>query len=402
MNKLLEKGDMKLLTIPVDENGDTNRNEFLNSLKELIGDDKDSDWIKDYIDLSSVPAPFYMYKRFVRITYTQLISTFIEDPKIIFRENYIEPPSLCNEYVLTTAALVALYKIGLFPACKDITIVIPNTLYRTICDETERIVQENNREITAVIGIQDGQLYLVESSEDEKMKNMDEAVKLKEYCAKFVLAENYNDLLLQFPENIQIKDVLGISDYDALLIAKDRKAILVASEPITSMVGSLDGINVTTIGLVDFLLTGRFTSNHLCQIHRHLLGDIYPFAGNFRHEDIAKGATRFLAHNEIRTKLKALLKQLHSEGLLRGLEREALIDRSAYYMAELNYIHPFREGNGRAIREFMRQLFLYNGFHVNWDAIPVDVLLQAMVDSVFETAHLEQILEQCIEDMDNG
>lgn len=125
---------------------------------------------------------------------------------------------------------------------------------QTICDETERIVQENNREITAVIGIQDGQLYLVESSEDEKMKNMDEAVKLKEYCAKFVLAENYNDLLLQFPENIQIKDVLGISDYDALLIAKDRKAILVASEPITSMVGSLDGINVTTIGLVDFLL----------------------------------------------------------------------------------------------------------------------------------------------------
>lgn len=49
----------------------------------------------------------------------------------------------------------------------------------------------------------------------------------------------------------------------------------------------------------------------------------------------------------------------------------------------------------------MRQLFLYNGFHVNWDAVPVDVLLQAMVDSVFETAHLEQILEQCIEDMDN-
>ena len=154
--------------------------------------------------------------------------------------------------------------------------------------------------------------------------------------------------------------------------------------------------------LIERAVTGRFTSNHLCQIHRHLLGDIYPFAGNFRHEDIAKGTTRFLAHNEIRPKLKELLKQLHSEGLLCGLERDALIDRSAYYMAELNYIHPFREGNGRAIREFMRQLFLYNGFHVNWDAIPVDVLLQAMVDSVFETAHLEQILEQCIEDMDNG
>lgn len=154
------------------------------------------------------------------------------------------------------------------------------------------------------------------------------------------------------------------------------------------------------IELIERSITGRFTSNHLCQIHRHLLGDIYPFAGNFRHEDIAKGTTRFLAHNEIQTKLKALLNQLHSERLLRGFELDSLINRSAYYMAELNYIHPFREGNGRAIREFMRQLFLYNGYHVNWDAVPVDVLLQAMVDSVFETEPLEQVLEQCIEDMD--
>lgn len=107
-----------------------------------------------------------------------------------------------------------------------------------------------------------------------------------------------------------------------------------------------------------------------------------------------------MAHNEIQPKLKALLNQLHSEGLLRGFERDSLINRSAYYMAELNYIHSFREGNGRAIREFMRQLFLYNGYHVNWDAVPVDALLQAMVDSVFETEPLEQVLEQCIEDMD--
>jgi len=141
---------------------------------------------------------------------------------------------------------------------------------------------------------------------------------------------------------------------------------------------------------------GRFTTNHLCRIHRRLLGDIYPFAGNLRHEDIAKGATRFLAHNEIRKKLKELFDRLRSEKLLENLDEVSLVERSAYYMAELNYIHPFREGNGRAIREFMRQLFFYNGYDVNWDAVSVDDLLQAMVDSVFDTTSLEQILERCV------
>ena len=66
------------------------------------------------------------------------------------------------------------------------------------------------------------------------------------------------------------------------------------------------------------------------------------------------------------------------------------------YMAELNYIHPFREGNGRAIREFMRLLFLHNGYVVQWDAVDVEALLNAMIDSVYDTAHLEQILKQCL------
>lgn len=73
-----------------------------------------------------------------------------------------------------------------------------------------------------------------------------------------------------------------------------------------------------------------------------------------------------------------------------------MVVRCAYYMAELNYIHPFREGNGRTIREFMRLLFLHNGYFVDWGAVSIDEILEAMIESVYDTNHLTQILERCL------
>lgn len=143
-------------------------------------------------------------------------------------------------------------------------------------------------------------------------------------------------------------------------------------------------------------VVGRFTATHLCNIHRKLLGDVYSFAGHFRREDIAKGPTRFVTYSQIKEKLQRLLGQLQQEKWLENVPFEVFAARSAYYMAELNYIHPFREGNGRAIREFMRLLFLHNGYIVQWDAVDVEALLNAMIDSVYDTAHLEQILKQCL------
>lgn len=143
-------------------------------------------------------------------------------------------------------------------------------------------------------------------------------------------------------------------------------------------------------------VVGRFTATHLCNIHRKLLGDVYSFAGHFRREDIAKGPTRFVTYSQIKEKLQRLLGQLQQEKWLENVPFEVFAARSAYYMAELNYIHPFREGNGRAIREFMRLLFLHNGYVVQWDAVDVEALLNAMIDSVYDTAHLEQILKQCL------
>ena len=143
-------------------------------------------------------------------------------------------------------------------------------------------------------------------------------------------------------------------------------------------------------------IQGYFTMNHLCKIHRYLLGDIYPFAGHFRREDIMKGTTRFLNHTDIPRKLSELLSQLRDERWLEGLPFDEFVEHSAYYFAELNYIHPFREGNGRAIREFMRLLFLRNGYEVNWAAVPAEVLLDAMEKSVFDTGELQNVLAKSL------
>lgn len=66
-------------------------------------------------------------------------------------------------------------------------------------------------------------------------------------------------------------------------------------------------------------------------------------------------------------------------------------------MAELNFIHPFREGNGRALREFIRCLGIKCGYIINWDAIDKDVLLSASILSVKDSAELANCIRACIE-----
>ena len=55
--------------------------------------------------------------------------------------------------------------------------------------------------------------------------------------------------------------------------------------------------------------------------------------------------------------------------------------RAAYYFSEINAIHPFRDGNGRTQREFVRQLAVRNGFGLDWSAVTRDQMYEASVKS---------------------
>lgn len=146
---------------------------------------------------------------------------------------------------------------------------------------------------------------------------------------------------------------------------------------------------------------GKFDIEHLVSIHRFLFEDIYPFAGLFRSENIAKGTFSFAKWEYIEGELIKLLDNLKEENYLEGSSKEILAERLAYYMAELNVLHPFREGNGRTIREFIRQLAFKNGYVLDLQNINPKDMLEACIKSVTRTEDLEDILKRCLIEINN-
>lgn len=151
------------------------------------------------------------------------------------------------------------------------------------------------------------------------------------------------------------------------------------------------------LGLRKKGISGNFDTKHLVEIHRYLFEDIYPFAGKFRNENIAKGEFRFAEWEYIEEELERLLKELQNENYLEEKNKNELAKRLAYYMSELNVLHPFREGNGRTIREFIRQLALKNGYVLNLKKVPPKEMLDASIKSIIDTTDLEKIMEECLE-----
>jgi len=65
-------------------------------------------------------------------------------------------------------------------------------------------------------------------------------------------------------------------------------------------------------------------------------------------------------------------------------------------MAEINMIHPFREGNGRAQREFIRCLALKAGFILDWSKRDKNEILRASIKSITNSSDLAQVILGCI------
>lgn len=132
-------------------------------------------------------------------------------------------------------------------------------------------------------------------------------------------------------------------------------------------------------------------------IHRFLFEDLYDFAGELRKVDISKKGTLFCSVKELEKSCKACFDRLQNENYFKGFSKEKFIEEIVDFYRTTNYLHPFREGNGRTQRIFISKLIKLNGYDFNFSNINPDLLMIATIKaSGGATDDLHQLFKEQI------
>lgn len=122
-----------------------------------------------------------------------------------------------------------------------------------------------------------------------------------------------------------------------------------------------------------------FDFSYLKRIHKILFEDVYNFAGQVRTVDIAKpnSIAPFAYARFIEPESKRIFDDLKRKNYLVGINRQSFVREIANLAAELNALHPFREGNGRAIRLFLILLANHAGYLLDYSQVSSKELINA-------------------------
>ena len=138
--------------------------------------------------------------------------------------------------------------------------------------------------------------------------------------------------------------------------------------------------NITALRILQLKtgeLRGEPNFKYLCKIHKHIFGDIYSWAGKIRTVDISKG-NMFCNSQFILENAEDIFNRLKKENYLQDYKDvNKMSERLAYYLSEINALHPFREGNGRAQREFIIVLARRAGYVVDFSKVSQEEMIQA-------------------------
>ncbi|MDO8517977.1 MAG: Fic family protein [bacterium] len=129
------------------------------------------------------------------------------------------------------------------------------------------------------------------------------------------------------------------------------------------------------------LPAGRLSVAHYCAIHRHLFQDVYPWAGEFRTVRMSKGGSAFCYPEYIEQEMQKLFDNLKDQNHLRELSADEFATGATHFLATLNAIHPFREGNGRAQTSFLLLLADRATHPLNLDKLVPGRFMEAMIAS---------------------
>lgn len=145
-----------------------------------------------------------------------------------------------------------------------------------------------------------------------------------------------------YPGTLTLKNRFGLADAALLRIAEyavtRQRELDAPSFPLTS-----DGFKTT---------------------HKHLFGDVFPWAGQVRTVGLThpRHESPFAMSQFIEGALAKQFRGLAASGNLVGLDTAGFVAKAAQHVGELNAIHAFREGNGRTMRLHLRQLAAHAGY----------------------------------------
>jgi cell filamentation protein len=144
---------------------------------------------------------------------------------------------------------------------------------------------------------------------------------------------------------------------------------------------------------------GNLDFTHYKAVHHHLFQDVYEWAGMARTVRMSKGGNSFCFPENIETQATKLFGELQADDFLQGLDGPAFADKAAHFLAELNTIHAFREGNGRSQLTFFILLADYAGHLIDLDKLDPHKMLDAMIASFDgEKAKLTNVIKDLIAD----
>ena len=112
-------------------------------------------------------------------------------------------------------------------------------------------------------------------------------------------------------------------------------------------------------------LKGNLDFNHLKAIHYYLFQDLFYWAGKIRTVAIAK-KNMFCLPQYIENYANEIFINLKKENFYIGYPKDQFIEAITNLLGDINALHPFREGNGRTQREFIRYIGLLNGYGFDW------------------------------------
>ena len=124
------------------------------------------------------------------------------------------------------------------------------------------------------------------------------------------------------------------------------------------------------------------TTKGLQQIHAHLSGGLYNFAGQLRKKNISKGGFRFATADYLNSTLKQIEKM-----------PETTFDEIIAKYIKMNIAHPFMEGNGRSTRIWL-DLILKKQLKccVDWSQVGKTDYMNAMIISAVDVSVLNKLL----------